>query len=77
MGLKDELDKAVGKVQAVVENVKHATSEAAHRAEAKAEGEKREAAGDDLTTGQKAGSVLHQTKETVEAEIDAFKRDTH
>jgi uncharacterized protein YjbJ (UPF0337 family) len=77
MGLKDEVDKVVAKVQDVVDDVKHATSEAAHRAAAKAEQERRAAAGDDLTTGQKVGSVLNQSKETIEAEIDAFKRDEH
>jgi hypothetical protein len=38
---------------------------------------RRGAAGDDLTAEQKVGSVLHQSKETIEAEIDAFKRDEH
>jgi uncharacterized protein YjbJ (UPF0337 family) len=77
MGLKDELDKVVAKVQDVVGDVQNGASEAAHHAAAKAEREKREAAGDDLTAEQKVGSVLHQSKETIEAEIDAFKRDEH
>ena len=68
MGLKDEFKK-------VVDNVKDAVSEAGHRSEAEGEQAKRDVAGDTMTTGEKAGSMLNQAKNNVQAEADSTKRD--
>ena len=75
MGLKDGLDKGLDTIKTGAENVKDAISEAGHRAAAASEQAKRDAAGDDLTLGEKAGSILNQGKESAQAEIDAAKRD--
>jgi hypothetical protein len=32
-------------------------------------------AGDEMTTGEKASSMIEQEKQTVQADIDAMKRD--
>jgi len=68
MGLKDEFKN-------VVDNVKDAVSEAGHRSEAEGEQTKRDVAGDTMTTGEKAGSMLNQAKNNVQAEADSTKRD--
>ncbi len=68
MGLKDEINK-------VVDNVKDAASEAGHRSAAEGEQAKRDVAGDTMSPGEKAGSVLNQAKNTVQANVDATKRD--
>lgn len=68
MGLKDELNKVVG-------NVKDAVNEAKHRTDAQAEQAKRDLDGDEMTTTEKAGSMLNQTKSTFQADGDALKRD--
>ena len=68
MGLKDELNKAV-------RNVQDAFKEAGHRGEAQAEQTKRDVAGDQMTTSEKAGSMANQAKNTVEAEFDKAKQD--
>ena len=75
MGLKDEFNKVVDNVKDTVENVKDAASEAKHRAAAEAEQEKRDVAGDEMTTGEKASSMVNQAKNTVQGHIDATKRD--
>ncbi len=86
MGLKDAFDKAAdavkhgaeevaGAVKHGVEDVKDRVSEAGHRTAAEGEQAKRDAAGDTLTPGQTASSVLNQGKEDVLAGVDAAKRD--
>jgi hypothetical protein len=75
MGPKDEFNKVVDKVKDAVENVKDAASEATHRGAAEAEQQKRDVAGDEMTTGEKAGSMINQAKNTVQGDIDATKRD--
>ncbi len=68
MGLLDEVGK-------VVENVKDAISEAGHRSAAEAEQTKRDVAGDQMTTGEKIGSVVNQAKHSTQAEVDRAKQD--
>lgn len=68
MGLKDEFNK-------VVDNVKDAASEASHRSAAEGEQAKRDVAGDAMTPGEKVGSAVNQAKNTVQADVDATKRD--
>jgi len=75
MGIKDEVTKVVDKVKDVVENVKDEVSEGIHRGTASAEQKKRELAGDEMTPGEKASSMIEQGKQTVQADIDAMKRD--
>jgi hypothetical protein len=75
MGLKDEFNKVVDNVKDTVENVKDAASEAKHRGAAEAEQQKRDVAGDEMTTGEKASSLINQAKNTVQGDIDATKRD--
>ncbi len=69
MGLKDEFSKAV-------ENVKDAVSETGHRSSAEAEQTKRDVAGDDMTLGDKAGSMVNQAKNSTQADMDSAKRET-
>ena len=54
MGLKDEFNKVVDKVKDAVENVKDVASEATHRVVAEVEQQKRNVAGDEMTTDEKA-----------------------
>jgi F0F1-type ATP synthase membrane subunit b/b' len=75
MGLKDEVTKVVDNVKDAVENVKDEVSEGIHRGTADAEQKKREVAGDEMTTGEKANSMIKQEKQTAQADIDAMKRD--
>ncbi len=56
-------------------NIKDAASESTHRAAANAAQQKRDVAGDEMTAGEKAGSVINQVKNTVQGDIDAIKRD--
>lgn len=79
MGLKDELGKAVDNVKdaasKAVDNIKDAANEASHKTAAEAEQGKRDVAGDQMTTREKAGSMLNQAKESVQGDIAATKRD--
>jgi hypothetical protein len=75
MGIKDEFDKVVDKAKDAVANVKDATNEALHRGAAEAEQTKRDVAGDQMTVGENAGSMLNQAKNSVQADIDAAKRE--
>ncbi len=68
MGLKDAIDKTV-------HNVKDAVHEGMHRSTADAEKAKRDVAGDEMTAGEKMGSLLNQGKNEVQADIDRAKRD--
>jgi len=75
MGLKDEVTKVVDNVKDAGKNVKDEVSEGIHRGTADAEQKKREIAGDQMTTGEKADSIINQEKQTAQADIDAMKRD--
>jgi len=74
-GLKDNIEKGIDAVKKGAENVTDAASEAAHRSAAQGEQTKRDIAGDQMTTGEKIGSVFNQGKENVGAEVDSVKRD--
>ena len=75
MGLKDAFEKAADTVKHGAEDVKDWVSEAGHRGAAEGEQAKRDVAGDTLTPGEKAGSVLNQGKEDLLAGVDHAKRD--
>jgi hypothetical protein len=75
MGLKDEVTKVVEDVKDAGKNVKDEVSEGIHRGTADAEQKKREMAGDQMTTGEKANSIINQGKQTAQADIDAMKHD--
>jgi hypothetical protein len=66
MSIKDNINNAVG-------TVKDAVSEAGHKSTAEAERERREVAGDTMTTSEKVGSVANEGKNDVQAGIDHAK----
>jgi hypothetical protein len=68
MSLKDELKKTI-------DNVGDALNEAGHRVSAGTERATREAAGDEMTPGEKAKSVVNEGKENVLAGVDKAKQD--
>ncbi len=68
MGLKDALENA-GK------DIKDSVNEAGHRSAAEGEQAKRDVAGDQMTAGEKAGSMLNQATESVKGDISAGKRE--
>lgn len=69
MSIKDSVNK-------LVNNTKDAVHETQHRSAAEGEHAKREVAGDDLTLGQKANSVVKETTNDVQAEADKAKRES-
>ena len=75
MGLSDDVTKVVDNVQDAGKNIKDEVSEGIHRGTADAEHKKREMAGDQMNTGEKANSVISQAKQTAQADVDAVKRD--
>ncbi len=75
MGLKDALETIAKTVTTAVDNAKDAASEASHRAQAQAEQTKRDAAGETLSVGESAASVVNQVKHATLAEIDAAKQE--
>ena len=68
MGLMDGIKKAV-------DNVADAVNEAGHKSTADAEHAKRDVAGDAMTPGENAKSVLNEGKENLLGGIDHAKRD--
>lgn len=56
-------------------DVRDATKETIHRANADVEHETREAAGDQMTMGEKVASGAREVKERAAAEGDKLKRD--
>jgi hypothetical protein len=68
MGLKDDIEKGV-------KDIKDTITGASHRANAEGEQVKRDVAGDEMTPGEKIGSVANQIKETAEANYDEAKRN--
>ena len=75
MGLKDAFEHGVDTLKKEAEDVKDALSEMGHKSAAEGEALKRDVAGDEMTLGEKAGSVLTQGKESTLAEVDAAKRE--
>lgn len=67
MSIKHEIDKTA-------RDVKDATSETYHRTAADAEKARREAEGDEMTSGEKLESVADEAKHRVHAGADAAKR---
>jgi len=68
MGLKDALKKGI-------DNVSDTIDEASHRGAARTEHATRDLAGDEMTVGEKAKSMVNEAGHTVAAEIDHTKRD--
>jgi hypothetical protein len=66
MSIKDDLKNTIGKI-------KDAASEAGHKSTAEAEHDRRDVAGDTMTTSEKIGSVANETKNDVQAGIDHTK----
>ncbi len=73
--MKDAMDKIADTVKDTVDNVSDGVHEAGHRSEARAEQEKRNVAGDEMTASEKARSMINQGKNDVQAEYDKSKRD--
>jgi hypothetical protein len=75
MALKDDINKLGNKAKDAIDNVKDSVNEASHRSAADAEQAKRDLAGDQMTPGEKASSVLNQAKNTIQGDLDAAKRE--
>jgi len=73
--MKDFFNKAADAVEDTLKNVRDTVNEGSHRGEAEAEEEKRRVAGDAMTPGEKADSLLNEGKNRVQAEWDKTKRD--
>jgi hypothetical protein len=73
--MSDTMNKMADSVKDTVDNVRDGVNETGHRTEARAEQEKRNLAGDEMTTGEKAQSMFNQGKNEVQAEYDQTKRD--
>jgi len=71
---KDPLDKAADAVKKTADNIRDSVHEAGHRSSAEGERAKRDAFGDEMTPGEKAGSALNEAKHRTQAEIDAAKQ---
>lgn len=71
---KDPLDKAADAIKKTADNVRDSLHEAVHRSAADGEHTKRDLAGDEMTPGEKAGSLLNEAKQRTQAEIDAAKQ---
>jgi hypothetical protein len=72
---KDPLDRAADAIKGGIDDVKDRVHESQHRSAAEGERGKRELLGDELTPGEKAGSVANEAKHRAQAEIDAMKRE--
>jgi hypothetical protein len=73
--VKSGVDKLADAVKHGVDDVRDTANEARHRSEADLEREKRAAAGDAMTPGEKAASALEEGKDRTLAGIDKAKRD--
>ncbi len=71
---KDPLDKAANAIKKITDDVRDSVHEAGHRSAAEGERAKRDVAGNEMTPGEKAGSVLNEAKHRTQAEIDAAKQ---
>jgi len=68
------MDKAIDAIEKTAKNIKDAITEAGHRSAAEGERAKRDLAGDEMTSSEKLGSMVNETKEDVLAEVDRAKR---
>ena len=73
--MSDTMNKMADSIKDTVDNVRDSVNESSHRTQARAEQEKRNLAGDQMTTGEKTESLFNQGKNTVQAEVDKTKRD--
>lgn len=71
---KDPVDKASEALKRGIDKTKDTIHEAEHRGAAESEKTRRDTAGDDMTTTEKARSVVKEAKHRTQAEIDAAKR---
>ena len=69
------MNKMADAVKETVDNVRDGVNETGHRTDARAEQEKRNLAGDEMTPGEKAKSVFNQGKNEVQADYDKTKRE--
>jgi gas vesicle protein len=65
----------MSEVKKIGKNIKDSITEGIHRGEAEAEREKRATAGEVMTPGEKAESVVHEVSEDSKAGVDRLKRD--
>ena len=72
---KDSIDRAADAIKGTVEDARDRAHETKHRSAAEIERERRDIAGDELTPGEKAGSVANEAKHRAQAEVDAMKRE--
>jgi hypothetical protein len=72
---KDPLDKVGEAIKKTVDDAKDMIHEGQHRSEADAEKARRKLLSDEMTPGEKAGSVVNEAKQRTQAEIDAAKRN--
>ena len=79
MGLKDDIANAASSIKHAAEHagkdLHDAVKEEWHKGEADAEHAKRDAAGDAMTPGEYAGSMLNEAGSNAQAGIDRAKRD--
>jgi Sec-independent protein translocase protein TatA len=68
--IRDGLDRLKDRVA----DVKDSVNEKLHREAAQAEHARRDAAGEDMTAGDRVASVANEAKSTVQAGIDALKQ---
>jgi len=61
-------------VKKAIDDAKDAVSEVKHRSEADIEHAKRDIAGDEMTTGEKVKSFVHEDVENTKADVDKTKR---
>jgi F0F1-type ATP synthase membrane subunit b/b' len=66
MDITNDLKNMVG-------TIKDTVNEAVHKSSAEAEHARRDAAGDTMTTGEKAGSIVNEATNNVQAQVDHAK----
>lgn len=62
-------------IKRTIEDIGDAAKEGLHRGSADAEHAKRAVFGDEMTAGEKVGSVVNETKENAKADVDKAKRE--
>ncbi len=71
---KDSVTKAADAIKHAVDDTRDAVHEAGHRSAADAEKARRDALGNEMTPGEKAGSVANEIKDRAQAKVDEAKR---
>lgn len=72
---KDPLDRAADAIKRGVDDVKDRVHENEHRTAAEGEQARRDLLGDEMSPGEKAGSIADEAKNRAQAEVDAIKRE--